>query len=97
MKKITIGHIAVDSGQVLIVDPCYLSEWKDGEYKEGNLDNHYSQACNISYKDGYGEIVVSGTGGVGIVSKTYCGDGVYPVIAHVDTDGGIKKLEVIFE
>lgn len=36
-NKELIGHIGVDSGQVMIVDPCYLSEWEDNEfnYKTG--------------------------------------------------------------
>ena len=32
MSKKLIGHIGVDSGQILIVDPCYLNEWKDNEF-----------------------------------------------------------------
>lgn len=28
-----IGYVGVDSGQVMIVDPCYLSEWKDNEFE----------------------------------------------------------------
>lgn len=32
MKKKLIGRIGVDSGQILIVDPCYLSDWKDNEF-----------------------------------------------------------------
>jgi hypothetical protein len=37
MKKVKIGHITVDSGQVLIVDPAYLDQWKqkDFEYESG--------------------------------------------------------------
>ena len=31
MQKI-LGHIGVDSGQVMVGDPCYLSKWKDNEY-----------------------------------------------------------------
>jgi len=38
MKKI-IGHIGVDSGQVLICDPCYIdSEWKNEEF---NIPRRY--------------------------------------------------------
>lgn len=33
MKKL-LGHIGVDSGHVLITDPCYLSAWKDNEFKD---------------------------------------------------------------
>ena len=31
--KVLIGHIGVDSGQVMIVDPCYLNKWKDNEFE----------------------------------------------------------------
>lgn len=36
-NKELIGHIGVDSGQVMIVDPCYLAQWEDNEfnYKTG--------------------------------------------------------------
>lgn len=32
MKEELIGYVGVDSGQVMIVDPCYLNEWKDNEF-----------------------------------------------------------------
>lgn len=28
-----IGECGVDSGQLMIVDPCYLKDWKDNEFK----------------------------------------------------------------
>jgi hypothetical protein len=31
MKEL-IGYVGVDSGQVMIVDPCYLGNWKDNEF-----------------------------------------------------------------
>ena len=27
-----VGYVGVDSGQVMIVDPCYLGEWKDNDF-----------------------------------------------------------------
>ncbi|MFP3443206.1 hypothetical protein R0K18_36280, partial [Pantoea sp. SIMBA_133] len=45
-----IGEVCVDSGQLMIIDPCYLHEWKSGEY--GAEDgNHYDQACKASLSD----------------------------------------------
>ena len=32
MKNELIGYVGVDSGQVMIVDPCYLGDWKDNEF-----------------------------------------------------------------
>ncbi len=27
-----VGYVGVDSGQVMIVDPCYLKEWNDNDF-----------------------------------------------------------------
>ena len=37
MKKKLIGYVSVDSGQVMIIDPCYLSNYEDNNfvYKTG--------------------------------------------------------------
>jgi len=31
-RKVLIGSIGVDSGQVMVVDPCYLDKWKANEF-----------------------------------------------------------------
>ena len=101
-KKI-VGYCAVDSGQILIVDPCYLSNWKDGEAFPINKkdNNSYAQACKITTnKEGVGEMLVSGVGGTGVVSSSGYGDGNYPVVATIVDEGKfgkrIKKLEIKF-
>lgn len=59
MAKKLIGHIGVDSGQIMIVDPCYLKEWKDNEfnYRTGirNLQTGVEIAC-WDVIDGVGKI-----------------------------------------
>jgi hypothetical protein len=30
-----IGTVGVDSGQLILVDPCYLDEFKKDEFKRG--------------------------------------------------------------
>ena len=94
-ETIHIGNVAVDSGQILIVDPCYLSEWKDGEY--GDLKSHYGRACHLTSdtKNLGGEMIVSGIAGTGVAASSGYGDGLYPVIATYK-DGRIKKLEIHF-
>lgn len=37
-ERVLVGHVSVDSGQIIIVDPCYLSEWD-----EGNSDSEASE------------------------------------------------------
>ncbi len=85
-----IGNVAVDSGQILMVDPCYLGEWKDGEHDD--LKSHYGQACHLTSntKKQGGEIIVSGVAGTGVVASSGYGDGHYPVIATYK-EGRIKK------
>ncbi len=99
LTKKLIGHISVDSGQVIIVDPCYLGEWQDGEaHPEDGTTNHYARTCKItddSEQHG-GEMLVSGIGGFGVVSSTYIGDGRYPVYGYYDETGMPTKITIEF-
>ena len=95
-KKI-LGFVSVDSGQVIIVDPCYLGDWKDGEYNPSKeLNNHYAKACKttLNKKQG-GQIIVSGIQGTGVASSTGYGDGNYPVEATYK-NGRVQKLTIKF-
>lgn len=145
--KVLIGQIGVDSGQVMIVDPCYLKEWKDNEFSyktglrnkqtgklvccwdeveglgkinwstplpeyggkcmndladdkenweqyenypdEGKFD--YSGVCGTTCKGMFGEI----GGGLAVASRTYMGDGCYPVYAITEGQGGRVKQIII--
>lgn len=97
MKKY-LGEVAVDSGQVLLCDPCYLSSWKDGEadWDKKKPTNHYAKACRITVgKEQGGQMLIAGKGGTGVVASSGYGDGGYPVYATYK-DGRIAKLEIIF-
>lgn len=100
--KEAIGTCAVDSGQLLIVDPCYLSRWKDNELNDPftESDLSYSHACDITLN----HINRAGTLGnsSAVVFAPGFGDGVYPVIAHYKDYGTkelpdlrIKKVEIL--
>ncbi len=97
MQKKIIGYAPVDSGQLIVVDPCYLREWKDGNVDD---DSHYGRACQATLgKDGGGSILVSGIAGDGVAFSTGWGDGLYPVIAHYgegENDGRIMKITIDF-
>ena len=95
MEKKIIGHCGVDSGQLLIVDPCYLEEWKNGNYGEKE-DNHYNDCTNTTLsKQMGGEILVAGVRGTGVAISTGYGDGNYPVEA-VYEDDRIKEIHIKF-
>src|SRR5262245_18144959 len=102
MKKHLIGHVAVDSGQLILVDPCYLREWKDGnvEFKDSEVTNakanHYAAACAQTVKGAGGELLVAGIAGTGVAFPTGWGDGNYPVHALVSDEGRVVKVEVDF-
>jgi hypothetical protein len=92
MKKTLIGKVAVDSGQLLIADPCYLRDWKDGDYPG---DNHYARACRLSL-DGGETIRIAGLAGNGVVFPSGYGDGEYAVYGFLGGDGRILKVEIDF-
>ena len=35
-----IGQFAVDSGQAMVGDPCYLDEWKNWDSEVDNFESH---------------------------------------------------------
>lgn len=92
-KKI-IGYTTVDSGQLIIVDPCYLGEWKDGE--SDDLTSHYGKACEQTLnKNQGGKVLVSNIAGMGVAVSTGWGDGNFPVTA-IYKDGRVKEVRVKF-
>ena len=93
MKKL-IGHCGVDSGGLIIVDPCYLSEWIDGDYGE---DNSYTKACKARDNKNNKEVLIAGIAGKGVSFTSGYGDGNYPVYAHFNSDKRITKVEIIME
>ena len=81
MKEL-MGHIAVDSGQVLITDPCYVLKNKK-----------YKQACDLSLSTKQGGVLtVSGIAGNAVVTCTPTGDGLYPVYIERTKGKQIKRL-----
>lgn len=91
-----IGEVWVDSGQVMIVDPCYLGDWKDNEFSQENPEDRsfsYAGACNATLSSGRADQLEHGA----VASSTAYGDGVYPVYAERDPDGTIVRLVIEFD
>lgn len=92
-KKSLLGYCAVDSGQLIIVDPCYLRNWKDGNAEDQTTD--YGRACTLTLSpDAGGQMTVAGIAGDGVVFASGYGDGNYPVYATRNSDGRIIKVEI---
>ena len=63
------GNIGVDSGQLLIIDPCYLEEFMK-LYSYDDICNHEGE---MKYKRGHG--------GIACKLQGFGGDGYFPVYA----------------
>lgn len=110
MTKTKIGDIAVDSGQIMIADPCYINADFVKEFDPGQLgefddapaqdqyEMNYDGCCNATLnKNGFGQLGNEFTNKLGIACRTMWGDGVYPVYAETDRDGRIKTITIDFD
>jgi hypothetical protein len=93
-----VGSFAVDSGQAMVGDPCYLDGWKTNEGEEWELEG---KAGDYSYH-GASAMTLSATAGVlgagrAVVFSTGYGDGLYPVYVKYDDNGRVVKVVIDFE
>ena len=107
-KKVKLGVVGVDSGQLVICDPCYI----DGQWDKEDQDFHnptknfsYAKCANITLTKDHNEenngqlFFEMGHAGVGVVFSSGLGDGVYDVFGYVkklkDWGERIVKVEII--
>jgi hypothetical protein len=93
-----VGSIAVDSGQAMVGDPCYLDGWNTNEGDEWNLEGKmyeysYHGASATTLAHNAGELGI----GKAIVFNTGYGDGYYPVYIQTNEDGRVVKVVIDFE
>jgi hypothetical protein len=51
MKKVCIGHVGVDSGQLLMCDPCYIdSEWSKEDFTDIRVYEHKDTKEKLQYR-----------------------------------------------
>lgn len=91
MKK-QIGVVGVDSGTLIVLDPCYMEEnfetWDEGLCdKVIALTDNEKQAGQFNFKKGHA--------GLAVVFNSGMGDGLYPVYAHY-SGSTITKIEIVF-
>lgn len=93
-----IGHVGVDSGQLMLCDPCYInSEWRKNEYGDdvGPGDFSYAGICSgTSQHEPVQLDYRAGHHGVGVAFPSGYGDGFYPVYAKRDKEGRIIEVTV---
>lgn len=94
-----VGSFAVDSGQAMVGDPCYLDRWENWNSPEP-FENHKEKAGEYGYLGACGVTLKSGAGQLGsadaVVFTTGYGDGIYPVYAEYNEDGRIAKIIIDF-
>jgi hypothetical protein len=83
-----MGAVGIDSGQLLIVDPCYLNEHKQLSSYEDIL-----QARGFPDKMDYADQLKYDLGhnGLGVVFNSGPGDGVYKVYGKMKDCGKLGK------
>ena len=103
--EVLLGYCGVDSGQLMITDPCYASDWLDemrtegGEFDgslkpfaDGSYPYSYNGACSATLSDKRGGQL--GNFGTGVAVSTG-GDGSFPVIATFRS-GRIESIRIDF-
>ena len=104
-----VGHVSVDSGQVIISDPCYIMEGDlefapDGSIaappvhdpKDGKVAG-YGHPCEVTLSDArVGEFPVKGFA-TAVASSSGYGDGNYPVYARKNDEGRVVELTIYFD
>lgn len=92
------GHIGVDSGQVMLIDPCYIKKDFESEYGDKPALN-YAGACEASLsKNGCGNFGGSKhSNTLAFCSGTTHGDGVYPVYVKRNRNGRVTAMMIDFD
>lgn len=107
MEQKLIGYCGVDSGQILLTDPCYVKDFVDNEEFEPTKsmtttgETHpysYNGACGASLSEhGGGQLMFAmGHAGAGVCVSSGWGDGLYPVFADYSEDGRIASVTIQF-
>lgn len=88
MAKVTrlLGYADVDSGQLCVVDPCYVLD--DDRYT--NLIDQWDSSGAMS-KDGKYAVPLRSNYAKGVNFSTAWGDGSYPVFGEIE-DGRVVRV-----
>lgn len=86
-----VGHCGVDSGQIILVDPCYAMADRK------TIEKDQLSYSKLIEKQGEGvqEIIFSSIAGNGVLVRGFGGDGNYPVYAKIE-NGMTKEVKIVF-
>ena len=97
-----VGECAVDSGQLMVCDPCYISShWDSNEFtsstdKDKN-DFSYDGACVTTIRHTAGQLGNSfGSRYLGVATSTAGGDGVFPVYVRYE-NGTAMEFRIMLD
>lgn len=95
---VKIGNCPVDSGQIMLVDPCYIKDFDSNDYsyqewqkKHNGTEFSYSATCNVTIQSP----AQGGQVGCAVATSSGWGDGTYPVYATIE-DGRVTEVTIYF-
>jgi len=96
-----VGHCGVDSGQIMLSDPCYVKQFVDEMAEGKEFDSGltkpypytYNGACSATIQNDSGEL----GSGLGVVVTSGYGDGSYPVFITHNADGRVATATIVFD
>jgi hypothetical protein len=97
-----VGECAVDSGQLMVCDPCYIkSHWDSNEFTsstdEDKSDFSYDGACVTTIRHTAGQLGNSfGARYLGVATSTAGGDGVFPVYVRYE-NGTAMEFRIMLD
>lgn len=88
-----IGECGVDSGTIMIIDPCYVLQDDDVPSRPSYQD-FLDQADAVRGEHGsFGYIAFN----LGVIAETLYGDGTYKVFARLNEEGQVCQMLIDFE
>lgn len=91
-----LGTVAVDSGTLMVVDPCYVLKDKRRGFADDNADHRdYSDFLDAFPSEGYVPTVEPWGAGMGLCIGTTHGDGLYNVYGVKDRNGRVTHWMVV--
>ena len=89
-----IGECGVDSGTIMIIDPCYVLRDEEYDKQQPSYQQFLAQADTVR-QDGssFGYLSFN----LGVIAETLYGDGTYNVFARLNSNGQVCQMLIDFE